>query len=149
MKRKLKRGKIESIYKLTMPELFDTSKVIEVETLPSWEKYTYYLVNPLPLEQVMDFFEEQNNLMFLYHYNVQKAVIGGDSCCFVSVPEMDHMVKIQAASETTGLCYRVHLTIYHSVDTMIDDITHEYNKLKRTRNFNFDDTYSAFIRFFA
>lgn len=27
MKQKLKKGKIESIYKLTMPELFDTNKV--------------------------------------------------------------------------------------------------------------------------
>lgn len=67
MKQKLKKGKIESIYKLTMPELFDTNKVKEVELLPSWEKYTYYLVNALSLDQVMEIIDEQNNLLFLYH----------------------------------------------------------------------------------
>ena len=63
MKQKLKKGKIESIYKLTMPELFDTNKVKEVELLPSWEKYTYYLVNALSLDQVMEIIDEQNNLL--------------------------------------------------------------------------------------
>lgn len=38
MKQKLKKGKIESIYKLTMPELFDTTDVKEEEILPCWEK---------------------------------------------------------------------------------------------------------------
>lgn len=108
---KLKKGKIESIYKLTMPELFDTNKVKEVELLPSWEKYTYYFDNALSLDQVMEIIDEQNNLLFLYHLIPSPSVLCGHTCCYVSTPEADHMVKISASTDDTGMCDRVHLTI--------------------------------------
>ena len=149
MKQKLKKGKIESIYKLTMPELFDTNKVKEVEQLPSWEKYTYYLNNILPLEEVMEILEEQNNLLFLYYLIPSPSILCGHTCCYVSTPAVDHMVKISASTDDTGMCDRVHLTIYHSVETMIDDIIQENHYLQRRFGFRFDDTFASFIKLFS
>lgn len=149
MKQKLKKGKIESIYKLTMPELFDTNNVKEIELLPSWEKYTYFLSTAMPLEQIMDIIDEQYNLMFLYHFIPSRSIYCGHTCCFVSTPEADHMVKITASTDDSGLCDRVHLTIYHSIENMIDDVIQEKNYLSRKFDFSFDDTYSTFIRLFS
>lgn len=149
MKQKLKKGKIESIYKLTMPGLFDTNKVKEVELLPSWEKYTYYFDNALSLDQVMEIIDEQNNLLFLYHLIPSPSVLCGHTCCYVSTPEADHMVKISASTDDTGMCDRVHLTIYHSIETMIDDVIQENNYLQRRFGFRFDDTFASFIKLFS
>ncbi len=148
MKQKLKKGKIESIYKLTMPELFDTTDVKEEEILPCWEKYTYFIKKALPLEQVMEIIDEQYNLLFLYHYEPSNFILCGHKCCYVSTPEADHMVKISVSTDENGLCDRVHLTIYHSIEIMIDDIMKENHYMQSKHEFNFNETMGNYIKLF-
>lgn len=141
----LKRAKFESIAKLTMPEFFETENVTETEVLDDWEKYIYHLDKPLTLNQVMDILEEQNDILILYHFIPSKAVLCARTCCGVSNPEMEYMIKISATTDDRGLCDTIHLTIFNSLETMLGEISCEKKRMKERFNFDFEDTYCIFL----
>lgn len=143
----LKRAKFESIAKLTMPEFFDTKNVVETELLDDWEKYAYRPENPLTLDRVMDILEEQNDVLLLYHFIPSKAILCARSCCGISNPQMERMIKITAATDDRGLCDTIHLTIYNSLEIMLGDIINERKRMLKRYNFGFDETYCKFLSF--
>lgn len=145
----LKRAKFESIAKLTMPEFFDTENVTETEVLDIWEKYAYHLDTPLTLNRVMDILEEQNDILILYHFIPSKAVLCARTCCGVSNPEMEHMIKISATTDDRGLCDIIHLTIFNSLEIMLGDISDEKRRMEDRFHFNFDDSYCVFLTLMA
>ena len=141
----LKRAKFESIAKLTMPELFDTENVTETEIHYDWEKYAYHIETPLTLNQVMDVLEEQNDILILYHFIPSKAVLCARTCCAVSNPDMEHMVKISTTTDDRGLCDTIHLTIFSSLEIMLGEISCEKKRMMERFNFDFEDTYCIFL----
>lgn len=141
----LKRAKFESIAKLTMPEFFDTENITETEVLDDWEKYEYHLETPLTLNQVLDILEEQNDILILYHLIPSKAVLCARTCCGVSNPEMEHMIKISATTDDRGLCDTIFLTIYSSLEIMLGEISSERMRMMERYNFDFKDTYCIFL----
>lgn len=143
----LKRAKFESIAKLTMPEFFDTKNVVETELLDDWEKYAYRPENPLTLDRVMDILEEQNDVLLLYHFIPSKAILCARSCCGISNPQMERMIKITATTDDRGLCDTIHLTIYNSLEIMLGDIINERKRMLKRYNFGFDETYCKFLSF--
>lgn len=140
-----KKGKFESIAKLTMPEFFDTENVSVTEILDDWEKYAYHLDTPLTLNRVLDILEEQNDMLILYHFVPSKAVLCAHTCCAVSNPEMDHMIKISATTDDRGLCDTIYLTIFYSLEIMLGDISCEKKRMTERFNFDFEDTYCTFL----
>ena len=143
----LKRAKFESIAKLTMSEFFDTKNVVETELLDDWEKYAYRPENPLTLDRVMDILEEQNDVLLLYHFIPSKAILCARSCCGISNPQMERMIKITATTDDRGLCDTIHLTIYNSLEIMLGDIINERKRMLKRYNFGFDETYCKFLSF--
>ena len=143
----LKRAKFESIAKFTMSEFFDTKNVVETELLDDWEKYAYRPENPLTLDRVMDILEEQNDVLLLYHFIPSKAILCARSCCGISNPQMERMIKITATTDDRGLCDTIHLTIYNSLEIMLGDIINERKRMLKRYNFGFDETYCKFLSF--
>ena len=143
----LKRAKFESIAKLTMPEFFDTKNVVETELLDDWEKYAYRPDKPLTLDRVMDILEEQNDILLLYHFIPSKAILCARSCCGISNPQMERMIKITATTDDRGLCDGIHLRIYDSLEIMLGDIINERKRMLKRYNFGFDETYCKFLSF--
>ncbi|MCD7940613.1 MAG: hypothetical protein LUH50_11465 [Bacteroides intestinalis] len=143
----LKRAKFESIAKLTMPEFFDTKNVVETELLDDWEKYAYHPDKPLTLDRVMDILEEQNDILLLYHFIPSKAILCSRSCCGISNPKMERMIKITATTDDRGLCDTIHLTIYNSLEIMLGDIINERKRMLMRYNFGFDESYCKFLSF--
>ena len=143
----LKRAKFESIAKLTMPEFFDTKNVVETELLDDWEKYAYRPDKPLTLGRVMDILEEQNDILLLYHFIPSKAIMCARSCCGISNPQMERMIKITATTDDRGLCDTIHLTIYNSLEIMLGDIINERKRMLKRYNFGFDENYCKFLSF--
>ena len=141
----LKRAKFESIAKLTMPEFFDTENVTETEVLDDWEKYAYHLATPLTLNRVLDILEDQNDILILYHFIPSKAVLCARTCCGVSNPEMEHMIKISATTDDRGLCDTIHLTIFNSLEIMLGDVSCERKRMLERFNFDFEETYCIFL----
>lgn len=141
----LKRAKFESIAKLTMPEFFDTENVTETEVLDDWEKYMYHLGRPLSLNEVLDILEEQNDILILYHFIPSKAVLCARTCCGVSNPDMEYMIKITATTDDNGLCDTIHLTIFNSLEIMLGEISYEKKRMKERFNFDFEDAYCVFL----
>lgn len=145
----LKRAKFESIAKLTMPEFFDTKNVTETEVLDDWEKYTYHLKTPLTLNKVMDILEEQNDILILYHFIPSNAVLCARTCCAISNPEMEYMIKITTTTDDRGLCDTIHLTIFNSLEYMLGEISCERRRMNERYNFDFEDTYCLFLALFS
>lgn len=141
----LKRAKFESIAKLTMPEFFDTENITETEVLDDWEKYEYHLETPLTLNRVLDILEAQNDILILYHFIPSKAVLCARTCCGVSNPEMEHMIKISATTDDRGLCDTIFLTIFSSLEIMLGEISCERMRMMERYNFDFEDTYCIFL----
>lgn len=141
----LKRAKFESIAKLTMPEFFDTENITETEVLDDWEKYAYHLENPLTLNRVLDILEEQNDMLILYHFIPSTAVLCAHTCCAVSNPEMEHMIKISATTDDGGLCDTIYLTIFNSLEIMLGEISCERIRMMERFNYDFEETYCFFL----
>lgn len=141
-----RRLAFESIAKLTMPELFDVKEVSIVEFLDGeCEKYTYHLDAPLPIEHVVDILQKQKDLLLLYHFVPSEAVMCGRSCCVVSDPAHNYMVRISAVTNDVGLCTTIHLTLYHSLDIMIGEVDNERKRMLKRYHFGFDDAFCRFL----
>ena len=141
----LKRAKFESIAKLTMPEFFDTKSVIAIEHLEEWEKYAYHLDVPLTLNQVLDILEEQTDMLILYNFSPSKTDLSPCTCCSISNPEMERMVRISATTGKQGLCDTIYLTIFSSLEIMFSEISNEKKRMIERFNFDFEDTYHVFL----
>ena len=140
-----KRARFESIAKMTMPELFDTVNITVTEILDDWERFAYHLETPLSLEQIMDIWEEQNDMLLQYYFIPSNAILCGHSCCAVSNPEMENMVRISAITDDRGLCDTIHLTIFSSLDIFLGEITNERKRMMERYKFDFEETYCTFL----
>ena len=141
----LKRVKFENYAKQTVPEFFRAVNVKETEILDVWEKYEYHLDVPLTLNRVLDILEQQNDMFILYNLIPSKAVLCNRTCCGLSIPGTEHMMKISTQTNDYGLCEIIHVTIFNSSVTMIGEILCEKKRIMSRYNFNFEENYCNFL----
>ena len=121
----MKRMEFENIAKLTMPELFDNSNPTIAETTGDAVMYVYNLSEPLPLERVVDIFDEERSLILIYHYIPSYAVIGGHSCCAMTNPASGMMVRVYASTDAQGIVDKLYVTYYYSLEIMQGEMQSE------------------------
>ena len=112
----------QAIAPLLIPELFDVNFMRETEDFGDYAMITFVLAKPLAIDTVMDLLEDQMELNILYHILLRSAGSECQQCCAYSNPTFEHMYKVNAQSDGTGLVDTVYVNIYPSLEVMLESL---------------------------
>ena len=98
---------------------------------------TFNLPKTYSVEEIMDMFEEQMEIIPLYHKVSSNYTSFGHSCAAYSNPDFNHMYKINAATDGKGVVSSVSVTIYDSLEMMYGDVNQDVELNSKTGYFKY------------
>ena len=101
------------------------------------------------LEDIMNMFEDQMELIILYHMVPSTSTSFGHCCCAYTNPAFGHMYKMNVMIDGNGLVNRVTVTIFDSLEFMGGDLCNDLELHAKTGSFKYRQTSSTkqpFIR---
>lgn len=107
---------------LQLPQLLDVTTMEEPQFYGDYVLLTFPLRNPYDLEEVMDMFEDDMELITLYHHIPMRSEKFGHSTCAYSNPAFGQMFKMNARITDTGKADRIDVTVYDSLEFMCSDL---------------------------
>ena len=107
---------------MQLPKLLDVTKVEEVR-YDDYILLTFPLKNASTIEEVMDTFEDDIQLIMLYHHIPSRQTDYGRSCCAYSNPSFGMRFKMNAQTADNGMVKRIDVTLYGSLEIMCADLT--------------------------
>lgn len=111
-----------SFVPLQLPQLLDVTTMEQPQFYDDYVLLSFPLADPYDLEEVMDIFEDDMELITLYHHIPSSATTFGSSTCAYSNPAFGQMFKMNARVSDTGKVDRIDVTIYESLEFMCSDI---------------------------
>ncbi len=106
-----------SFVPLQMPQHLNVATMEEPQFYGDYVLLTFPLRDPYDLEEVMDIFEDDMELITLYHHVPVGLEKSGHSTCAYSNPAFGQMFKMNARTDADGKVNRVIATVYDSVGT--------------------------------
>lgn len=107
---------------LQLPQLLDVTTMEEPQFYGDYVLLTFPLRNPYDLDEVMDMFEDDMELITLYHHIPAMTGNFGHSTCAYSNPAFGQMFKMNAKTNADGKVNTVLVTIYDSLEQMYGDL---------------------------
>ena len=111
-----------SFVPLQLPQLLDVTTMEQPQFYDDYVLLSFPLADPYDLEEVMDIFEDDMELITLYHHIPSSATTFGSSTCAYSNPAFGQMFKMNAKTDADGRVSCVFATIYDSLDLMYGDL---------------------------
>lgn len=118
----------EAIYKFKtnvpnlLPELIDNFWLGDIKAYEDYAVLPYEVHNPVPLEKVITMFDDNADLLILYHLIPSVDTLFGHECCAYCNPVTERMFKINGKTGTDGLIHELKVTIYNSIEVMRSDL---------------------------
>ena len=107
---------------LQLPRLLNVATMEEPKFYGDYVLLTFPLRDPYDLEEVMDMFEDDMELITLYHHIPGGIGNSGYSTCAYSNPAFGQMFKMNAKTESDGKVHYIMATIYDSLEMMYGDL---------------------------
>lgn len=98
---------------------------------------TFNLPKTYSVDEIMDMFDEQMQIIPLYHKVCSNATSFGHSCAAYSNPDFGQMYKINAATDGKGVVSSVTVTIYESLEMMYGDVNQDVELNSKTGYFKY------------
>ena len=111
-----------SFVPLQLPQLLDVATMEEPQFYGDYVLLMFPLRDPYDLDEVMDMFEDDMELITLYHHIPMRSEKFGHSTCAYSNPSFGQMFKMNAKTDTEGKVNRIIVTIYDSLEQMYGDL---------------------------
>ena len=89
------------------------------------------------LEDIMIMFEDQMELIILYHMVPSTSTSFGHCCCAYTNPAFGHMYKMNVMIDGNGLVNRVTVTIFDSLEFMGGDLCNDLELHAKTGSFKY------------
>ena len=89
------------------------------------------------LEDIMNMFEYQMELIILYHMVPSTSTSFGHCCCAYTNPAFGHMYKMNVMIDGNGLVNRVTVTIFDSLEFMGGDLCNDLELHAKTGSFKY------------
>lgn len=112
---------------LQLPQLLDITTMEEPEFYGDYVLLTFPVRDPYDLEEVMDMFEDDMELITLYHHIPLLSEKFGHSTCAYSNPAFGQMFKMNARTDTEGKVSSIIATVYDSLEQMYGDLCLDLN----------------------
>lgn len=129
-----------SFVPLQLPQLLDVTKMEQPQFYDDYVLLSFPLADPYDLEEVMDIFEDDIELITLYHHIPSSATTFGSSTCAYSNPAFGQMFKMNARVSDTGKVDSIDVTIYESLEFMCSDICLDLKLHEKTGHFKYRKT---------
>lgn len=107
---------------LQLPQLLDITTMEEPQFYGDYALLTFPLRDPYDLEEVMDMFEDDMELITLYHHIPMPSNPFGHSTCAYSNPAFGQMFKMNAKTDAEGKVNSILVTIYDSLEQMYGEL---------------------------
>ena len=107
---------------LQLPQLLDVTTMEEAQFYGDYALLTFPLRDPYDLEEVMDLFEDDMELITLYHHIPTHADKSGHSTCAYSNPAFGPMFKMDCKTDADGKVNSILVTIYDSLEQMYGEL---------------------------
>ena len=88
-------------------------------------------------EDIMNMFEDQMELIILYHMVPSTSTSFGHCCCAYTNPAFGHMYKMNVMIDGNGLVNRVTVTIFDSLEFMGGDLCNDLELHAKTGSFKY------------
>lgn len=111
-----------SFVPLQLPQLLDITTMEEPQFYGDYILLTFPLRNPYDLEEIMDMFEDDMELITLYHHISAGVERNDQSTCAYSNPAFGQMFKMNARTGADGKVHHVEATVYDSLEMMYGDL---------------------------
>ena len=111
-----------SFVPLQLPQLLDVTTMEQPQFYDDYVLLSFPLADPYDLEEVMDIFEDDMELITLYHHIPSSATTFGSSTCAYSNPAFGQMFKMNAKTDAEGNVNSILVTIYDSLEQMYGDL---------------------------
>ncbi len=112
---------------LQLPQLLDITTMEEPQFYGDYVLLTFPVRDPYDLEEVMDMFEDDMELITLYHHIPLLSEKFGHSTCAYSNPAFGQMFKMNARTDTDGKVSSIIATVYDSLEQMYGDLCLDLN----------------------
>ena len=107
---------------LQLPQLLDVTTMEKPQFYDDYVLLSFPLAGQYELEEVMDIFEDDIELIILYHHIPSSSTSFGHSACAYSNPAFGQMFKMNAKVAGNGYVDRIDVTIDDSLEFMCSDI---------------------------
>ena len=107
---------------LQLPQLLDVTTMEKPQFYDDYVLLSFPLAGQYELEEVMDIFEDDIELIILYHHIPSSSTSFGHSACAYSNSAFGQMFKMNAKVAGNGYVDRIDVTIYDSLEFMCSDI---------------------------
>lgn len=122
---------------LQLPQLLDITTMEEPQFYGDYVLLTFPLRDPYDLEEVMDMFEDDMELITLYHHIPLQSEKFGHSTCAYSNPAFGQMFKMNAKTDTNGKVSSIIATVYDSLEQMYGDLCLDLNLHAKSGTFKY------------
>ncbi len=122
---------------LQLPQLLDLTTMEEPQFYGDYVLLTFPLRDPYDLEEVMDMFEDDMELITLYHHIPLQSEKFGHSTCAYSNPAFGQMFKMNAKTDTDGKVSSIIATVYDSLEQMYGDLCLDLNLHAKSGTFKY------------
>lgn len=111
-----------SLVPLRLPQLLDVTAMEQPLFHDDFVLLSFPLAGTYGLEEIMDIFEDDMELIMLYHHISSSATTFGSSACAYSNPAFGQMFRMNAGVADSGRVDRVDVTIYDLPEIMCSDL---------------------------
>lgn len=126
-----------SFVPLQLPQLIDITTMEEPQVYDDFILLSFPLSEQYDLEEVMDIFEDDIELIILYHHIPTSASSFGHSTCAYSNPAFGQMFKMNARVSDNGKVHRIDVTIYDSLEYMCSDLCLDLQLHEKSGHFKY------------
>lgn len=122
---------------LQLPQLLDLTTMEEPQFYGDYVLLTFPLRDSYDLEEVMDMFEDDMELITLYHHIPLLSENFGHSTCAYSNPAFGQMFKMNTKTDTDGKVSSIIATVYDSLEQMYGDLCLDLNLHAKSGTFKY------------
>ena len=112
---------------MQMPSLMSRANYAGAEIFDGMAILEFKLPKPFNISDLLDEFDDQMELIILYHIIPSEATVMGHQCCAYSNPSFDYLYKVNGISDDNGICDTLYASLYDSLENFGLDLQAELN----------------------
>ena len=120
-----------------LPQLIHKSRMKKPIIYDEYILLEFNFPQAFSLEDIMNMFEDQMELIILYHMVPSTSTSFGHCCCAYTNPAFGHMYKMNVMIDGNGLVNRVTVTIFDSLEFMGGDLCNDLELHAKTGSFKY------------
>ena len=120
-----------------LPQLIHKSWMKKPIIYDEYLLHEFNIPQAFSLEDIMNIYEDQIELLILYHMVPSTSTSFGHCCCAYTNPAFGHMYKMNVMIDGNGLVNRVTVTIFDSLEFMGGDLCNDLELHAKTGSFKY------------